>query len=236
MGDSLLWQLEQIPRSLRAKGSYLKLLELFSGQGTISATFKERGHQAYRVDWSQDVEAELYADVSQLTVQNIIELCDGLPDVIWASPQYTTYSIATHRHRTLAEGLTPKTDTAAQDDKINVAMWQLIDQLIELGVKYYFVENPRGRMRHMPFVQGRTRHTVTYCSYGRKANSKGNEHLFINKPTDVWTNHPQPNFKIACTPGNQQHQHAKFDADKHDYLNRGAIPKDLREHLVIICE
>ena len=215
----------------------MKLLELFSGQGSISATFKDRGHQAYRVDWSDKVEAELHADVSKLTVQDIIELCDGLPDVIWASPQCTTYSIATHKHRTLAEGLTPKTDTAAQDDQINVAMWHLIDELIEAGVRYYFVENPRGRMRHMDFVKDRPRHTLSYCSYGRKGNAKGYEHLYQNKPTDIWTNHPQPNFKKLCTSAKKDHQHGDWGlASKRDYLNRGEIPKDLREHLVIICE
>ena len=65
----------------------MKVLELFSGQGSISATFKERGHEAYRVDWSKDVEAELHADVFWLGVEDIIKLCGGLPHVIWASPQ-----------------------------------------------------------------------------------------------------------------------------------------------------
>ena len=215
----------------------MKLLELFSGQGSISATFKERGHQVYRVDWSDKVEAELHADIGALTVEDVVELCDGLPDVVWASPQCTTYSIATHRHRTLKEGLNPKTDTAAQDDRINVAMWTLIDQLIEAGTTYYFVENPRGRMRHMPFVQGRLRHTVSYCSYGRKANAKNYGHLYINKPTDIWTNHPSPNFKELCRKSTDNHQHGNSKlADKRDYLSRGEIPKDLREHLVAICE
>jgi site-specific DNA-cytosine methylase len=223
--------------SFRAKGFDLKLLELFSGQGSISATFKERGHQAYRVDWSDDVEAELHADIAWLSVDDIIKLCDGLPDVIWASPQCTTYSIATHRHRTLAEGLYPKTDTAKQDDKVNEAMWQLIDQLIKAGSKYYFVENPRGRMRHMYFVKDRPRHTISYCSYGRKANANNYGHLYINKPTDIWTNHPQPKFKKLCTGSTENHVHGNSKlADKRDYLSRGEIPKDLREHLVIICE
>jgi len=75
----------------------LKLLELFSGQGSISASFKANGFKTYRVDWSEKIEAELHADVTLLTVHQVIELCGGVPDVIWASPQCTTYSIATHR-------------------------------------------------------------------------------------------------------------------------------------------
>jgi site-specific DNA-cytosine methylase len=215
----------------------MKLLELFSGQGSISQTFRERGHQAYRVDWSQDVEAELHADVGTLTVQDIIDLCDGLPDVIWASPQCTTYSIATHRHRTLAEGLVPKTETAAQDDAINVAMWNLIDELIKAGSRYYFVENPRGRMRHMPFVQDRLRYFVTYCSYGKMGTSPGWEHTYTNKPTDVWSNHTWPGFAPPCTKSRPGHIHGNMMySQKRNYLDRGAIPKDLREHIVSICE
>jgi site-specific DNA-cytosine methylase len=237
MGDTLLWQVGQVFGSLGAKGFDLKLLELFSGQGSISATFKERGHQAYRVDWSDDVEAELHADIGTLTIKDVVRLCDGIPDVIWASPQCTTYSIATHLHRTLAEGLKPKTETAAQDDRINIAMWTLIDQLIEAGTTYYFVENPRGRMRHMPFVQNRLRYTLSYCSYGRRGNAKGWEHTFTNKPTDIWTNHTWPRFEPLCTKSRPGHIHGNtMYAVKRDYLSRGEIPKDLREHLVDICE
>ena len=42
----------------------------------------------------------------------------------------------------------------------------------------FFIENPRGILRHMPFMQGLKRHTVWYCQYG---DSRA-------KPTDIWTN------------------------------------------------
>jgi len=215
----------------------VKLLELFSGQGSISATFKENGFEAYRVDWSDKVEAELHADIMRLTVEQIIDLCGGVPDVVWASPQCTTYSIATHIHRTKKEGLEPKTESAAYDDLVNVAMWQLIDNLLLAGTRYYFVENPRGRMRHMKFVQDKPRFTVSYCSYGRKANSKGYEHFYINKATDIWTNHQNPSFKPLCTQStpNHVHRNSKY-ADKRDYLNRGEIPKDLINFIMLISQ
>ncbi len=214
----------------------MKLLELFSGQGTISKTFKDNGLESYRVDWSKEVEAELHADVMTLTIQQIKQLCGGLPDVIWASPQCTTYSIATHRHRTLKEGLLPKTDMAAYDDQVNQAMWKLIDELIAAGTKYYFVENPRGRMRHMDFVKDKPRFTVTYCSYGRKGNAAGYENVYQNKPTDIWTNHANPNFKQICTKSTPEHIHGDWSySSKRDYLNRGEVPGELSQHLVNIC-
>lgn len=208
------------------------LLELFSGMGNVSKAFIAQGGQAYRVDWSQKVEADLHADVSKLTAQDVINLCGGVPDVIWASPQCTTYSIATHRHRTLKEGLVPKTELARHDDQVNVALWKLIDELVALGTKYYFVENPRGRMRHMPFVQGRPRYTLTYCSYGNKGNANGYTDQYVMKPTDVWTNHPNPQFLPQCTAVNPPHLHGKLDkAHKRDYISRGEMPQLLTNHI-----
>lgn len=214
----------------------MKILELFSGQGSISAAFKENGFEAFRVDWSHKVEAELHMDIKELTAELVAKYCQGIPDVIWASPQCTTYSIGTHRHRTLQEGLKPKTLLAANDDETNVIMWGLIDDLLKLGTKYYFVENPRGRMRHMPFVQNRPRYTITYCSYGNKGNAKGYEHYYVMKPTDIWTNHPHPKFKPMCKINNPEHEHFNQGAAmKRDYLSRGQMPKDLTKHIANIC-
>ena len=205
----------------------MKVLELFSGNGDISKAFKERGHEVFRVDWSEKVEAELHADVSKLTVEDIIELCGGIPDVIWASPDCTTYSIATHRHRTVKEGLRPKTEYAAQCDSTNTLMWELIDKLVECGTRYYYVENPRGRMRHMPFVKGRKRFGITYCSYGRPS----------MKPTDIWTNHPNPEFKPMCSTKNPPHRHADWGVEvKRDYLSRGEMPAELCKHIAKVSE
>lgn len=213
----------------------MKVLELFSGFGDVSRSFKEQGHETYRVDWNEKLEAELHADISKLTADDIIELCGGVPDVIWASPDCTTYSIATHRHRTKLEGLLPKTQYAWECDMTNVAMWNLIDELVRRGTKYYFVENPRGRMRHMPFVQGRTRHTITYCTYGNKATANGYDDQYIMKPTDIWTNHPDPSFLPQCSVNTDQHVHGTWAlAHKRDYLSRGTMPKQLCDHIAKI--
>ena len=45
---------------------------------------------------------------------------------------------------------------------------------------WFFIENPRGLLRKMPFMRDLMRHTVTYCQYGDTR----------MKPTDIWTNAP----------------------------------------------
>lgn len=208
------------------------LLELFSGHGDVSRAFVAGGGMAYRVDWSDRVEAELHADVSKLTADDVIALCGRVPDFIWASPQCTTYSIATHRHRTIADGLQPKTDLAKHDDEVNTKLWQLIDDLVARGTKHYFVENPRGRMRHMDFVKGRPRYTITYCSYGNRGTARGYEDTYIMKPTDIWTSYPDPEFRQQCKQVNPPHVHGSWElAHKRDYLSRGTMPEELTKDL-----
>lgn len=182
----------------------MKVLELFSGTGHISDTFRARGHKAYKVDWSTDLDANLHTDIGKLDKQTITELCKGKPTVIWASPDCTTFSIAAtaksgglkHRERgTYA----PKTEYAAQCDATDQ---HVIDLIAEIKPKYWFIENPRGLMRKMPWMieldkklPGTKRYTITYCQYGGKT----------MKPTDIWTNHPDPQFKPVCKNGDPCH-------------------------------
>ena len=55
----------------------------------------------------------------------------------------------------------------------------------ELQPTYYFIENPRGGMKKNGFHARFKRYTVTYCQYGDTR----------MKPTDIWTNDPNPKFK-----------------------------------------
>ena len=72
----------------------MKLLELFSGTHVLSDAFRERGWETCTVDWDESVEADYHVDIGNLTVDDVIGMCGGIPDVIWASPDCTSYSIA----------------------------------------------------------------------------------------------------------------------------------------------
>lgn len=174
----------------------MKVLELFAGTRSISKAFEKAGHETYSVEWDKDFEnITLYADINELTVEKVIEMCGGRPDVIWASPDCTTYSIAAiSHHRTMEESgnLAPKSEYAQFCDKTNNHVIELIK---ELAPKYYFIENPRGGMRKMNFMKDLPRYTVTYCQYGDTR----------MKPTDIWTNHPDPKFKPMCKNGDPCH-------------------------------
>lgn len=122
----------------------MKVLELFAGTRSIGKSFEARGHEVFSVEWDKSFEnINLYADVGAITAEDILALF-GMPDVIWASPDCTTYSVAAiskHRRREPNGSLAPISDYAKFCDSVNVHVVELISLL---KPKYWFIENPRG--------------------------------------------------------------------------------------------
>jgi len=210
----------------------MKVLELFAGTRSISKAFEANGHETFCIEWSEDFEnIDLCADILTVTAEMILDRF-GRPDVIWASPDCTTFSIAAishHRRKNPATGnLDPVSDYAKFCDAVDKHVLQLIQ---ELKPKYWFIENPRGGMRKMEWMQGLPRYTVTYCQYGDNR----------MKPTDIWTNHPSPNFRPMCKNGDTCHEAAPRGSKTGTQglkgsKERSVIPEGLCKHIVSICE
>lgn len=209
----------------------MKVLELFAGTRSIGKVFESAGHEVFSIEWDKQHEnIDWYEDISKVTAQDILEKF-GKPDVIWASPDCTSYSIAAishHRTREDDGNLTPKSDYAKFCDKVNQHVINLIK---ELNPTYYFIENPRGGMRKMRFMKDLPRYTVWYCTYGDTR----------AKPTDLWTNHPNPKFKLPCHNGNKNCHHesaprgSKTGTQGLAKVDRSRIPDELCKHIVKIC-
>jgi hypothetical protein len=168
------------------------LLELFSGTGSISKVFKAHGWQTFTVDTDFDCHPDLCWPVEWIHSWDITDRF--IPDVIWASPPCTTFSVASIGKHWNPDH-TPKTKQST--DAIELVR-KTIELINELKPKYWFIENPRGMMRTLPMMFELPRYTVTYCQYGDTR----------MKPTDVWTNHPNPNFKPMCKNGDTCHEPA----------------------------
>ena len=124
--------------------------------------------------------------------------------------------------------MNPKSDYAKFCDLTNINVLKLIE---ELKPKYYFIENPRGGMRKMNFMKDLPRYTVTYCQYGDSR----------MKPTDIWTNHPNPGFKPMCKNGSPCHVSAPRGSKTgtqglKNSKDRSVIPYELCRHIASICE
>lgn len=210
------------------------VLELFAGTRSIGKAFEAAGHTVYSVDWDKSFpDMALYTDIGSLTKDDIINLCGCIPDVVWMSPDCTSYSVAAigkHRTKDGNDGeLKPLTEYATFCDAVNKHIINVV--VNELQPKYWFIENPRGGMRTMKFVGGLPRYTVTYCQYGDAR----------QKPTDIWTNHPEPNFKPPCKAGAPCHTPAPRGSRTgtqglKNSKERARIPNKLCEHIVKICE
>lgn len=210
----------------------MKVLELFAGTQSIGKEFKARGHEVFSVEWDKDFEnISLYADISKLTATEILEKF-GHPDVIWASPDCTTFSVAAiskHRKRNPENGnLEPISDYAKFCDATDQ---HVLDLIRELNPTFFFIENPRGAMRKMEWMQDIPRYTITYCQYGDSR----------MKPTDIWTNHPDPKFKPPCKNGDPCHMRAPRGSRTGTQGLKGAkerarIPSQFCKHIVDICE
>lgn len=210
----------------------MKVLESFAGTRSIGKAFEDAGHEVYSVEWDKNFEnIDLYADILTVTAQDILDKF-GYPDVIWASPDCTTFSIAAishHRKKNIETGnLDPVSDYAKFCDKVDR---HVLDLIADLKPKYWFIENPRGGMRKMVWMQGLPRYTVTYCQYGDKR----------MKPTDIWTNHPDPKFKPPCHNGDKCHEPAPRGSRTGTQglkgsKERSVIPNKLCKHIVEICE
>lgn len=173
----------------------MRVVELFSGTGTLSRIARARGHRTLTVDLYE--EADLQADILQLSADDIAEAIGGPIDMLWASPICTGFSVAAiGRNWTKHDdgSFSPKTDSA----RLSQALLEKTVELIrELKPRSWFIENPRGMARKMACVQELERATVTFCQYGETR----------MKPTDIWFDadwQPRP----ACKNGDPCHVRA----------------------------
>lgn len=210
----------------------MKVLELFAGTRSIGRAFQARGHDVFAVEWDRNFPCiDLYADVGELSAEEIISKF-GRPDVVWASPDCSSYSVAALGHH--RNGIVPKTEYAKFCDNVNN---HVVDLILELRPRFWFVENPRAMMRKMPFIERLLRlgngkmYTVTYCKYGERR----------MKPTDIFTNHHSPDFLPPCKNGDSCHDRAPRGSRAGTQgiagaKDRARIPAMLCEHIVDVCE
>jgi len=152
----------------------MNLLELFAGSRSVWKEAEKIWMNVFSIDYTPYNNIDLVADIYKLKKEDV----PFVPDVIWASPDCTTYSIAacsTHRN----PDKSAKSDYAKICDNWNKYWINLMKQWLEINPDMiFFIENPRWNMRHMDFMQEFERHTVWYCQYWDER----------AKPTDIWTN------------------------------------------------
>jgi site-specific DNA-cytosine methylase len=172
-------------------GVRMKILELFCGTKSFSNEAEKLGHQTFTIDNDAIHKPDLCIDIMNFTADMLPEEFKH-PDIIWASPPCTTFSVASIRHYWVNGK--PKNDKTL----LGIALVKKTIAIIEeLNPTYWFIENPRGMLRKQDFMP-KNRKTVTYCTYGHK----------VQKPTDIWTNCETWKPLKMCKPGADCHERA----------------------------
>ena len=213
----------------------MKIVEFFAGSRSFGNEAEKKGHKVFSVDWTKYKDIDLVIDIGEIKASDI----PFVPSVVWASPDCTTYSIAAIKtHRRSVEGTrhkAPFSEYAKKCDKVNNHWIALIKYWLTINPDLvFFIENPRGALRHMDFMKEFNRHTVWYCQYGDDR----------AKPTDIWTNsttwEPRPmckNYKYNKLTGEIINRHCHHESarrgaktgtqGKKGSYERSKIPKEL---------
>lgn len=199
-----------------------KVLDLFAGKG-----WKLRKKAIEALGWeltTLDINPAFGCDLTK----DIMEVDDlGLYDFIWASVPCETWSVASIGHHWNKDN-TPKTKEAE-------CMIGLVKHTIELINKSsligWVIENPRGKLRKMDFMQGITRHTVSYCQYGDTR----------MKPTDIWTCGLNWTPRPMCHRGDSCHVAAPRGSTtgtqgSKSYADKSIVPTELWLEILLSME
>ena len=142
----------------------MRLLELFSGTGSVGCSFQ--GWEVVSLDVDPQSPAAIHADILQWDYKTFPK--DHF-DCIWASPPCTMYSCARTRAKT------PR-DLDLADSFVRRTL-----EIIEYFGTPFWIENPwTGLLRTRSVIQGIPYVCCDYCRYGSE----------YRKQTALWTNVP----------------------------------------------
>lgn len=166
------------------------LIEFFSGTKTLSNTFKSHGWKTLTIDINKELEPDLCLDILHFK-PDILPPDFKKPSVLWFSPPCTHFTVM-QINKHFKNG-----KPASSKVFLSLALaYKCLEIIKQLKPTYYFIENPRGMLRKIDFMQELPRKTVTYCQYGEN----------YQKPTDIFTNNN--NFiPRKCKAGDNCHEY-----------------------------
>lgn len=154
----------------------MRVLELFSGTGSVGDVARSMGHRVTSVDNDDRFTTTICTDILKLDYMRL-----PVPDFIWASPPCTTYSYAAVWFRHRDEDGRAVTADARHADRLLRHTLKIIRYFQGKNPRLKFcIENPRGYMQKQGAVRDLIRTTTSYNQYGYP----------VFKPTDLFSNFP----------------------------------------------
>lgn len=169
----------------------MKVLELFSGTGSVGKCCKELGWDVVSVDMIFN--ATHKCDIMEFDYKQYDK--DEF-DIIWASPPCTNYSklqdcwIGRMRKGKLYTKEVQQ-EEMNEDDKLVLKTFEIINYF---NPEYWFIENPASsKMKDRPFMKDKNNYVVDYCMYSDWG---------YRKRTRIWTNRKDFKPKLCDGKGN----------------------------------
>jgi len=155
----------------------MKVLELFSGTGSVGKCCKALGWEVVSVDLL--LPADHQVDILDFDYKQYKK--DEF-DIVWASPPCTNYSklqdswLGRMRKGEIYTREIQEKEMN-EDDKLVLRTLEIIDYF---NPEYWFIENPAGsKMKDRPFMKDLNNYVVDYCMYSDWG---------YRKRTRIWTN------------------------------------------------
>lgn len=142
----------------------IKVLELFSGTGSVGKCCKELGWEVVSVDML--LPADHQVDIMDFDYKQYPK--DEF-DIVWASPPCNEYSAMNYCIPTKIPDI----------EKANQLVSKSLEIINYFNCEYWFIENPQtGTLKNQPFMKDLPYYDLDYCKYGHP----------IRKRTRIWTN------------------------------------------------